>query len=598
MKVIQPLFLDKLEGELESSRTNEGKLKALLDRIAKIKVFDPACGSGNFLIIAYKELRKIEMGIFKALDEVGKQKVIFMSRITLSHFYGIEIDDFAHEIALLSLWLTEHQMNQAFKNEFGYAAPTLPLKESGNVVAGNSLRLDWNEVCPKDNEDEVYVCGNPPFLGHAGRSDGQNEDMDIVLSEFEMHGYLDFVGCWFWKGAKYIDGSQSELAFVATNSLCQGLQVEMLWDQIIKKGLYIHFAYQSFQWKNSARENAGVVVCVVGLTNNANAKKRLFKLVEKSWHEVSPKNISPYLIEAGNTIIRNRPDPLAKIHKMAFGSMPRDGGNLFLTPVERREFISTDSKYEKWIRKILGASEFLNGGERYCLWLENFDLMDLPKYPLIEIRVKLVRNMRLESKAKSTREFATTPHLFAQRSHPATGSYIIVPRVSTDRRNFLPVGFFDSSIVSTDLNQIIPNGTLFEAGVIMTTMHMEWLKVAAGRLGNGFRYSSKLVYNTFPWPNVSTAQLAAIEKLVEEIMLIREDYPDKTLAKLYDPDLMPATLLAAHQALDAAVEKLYRAKPFKDASERLEHLFARYEKLVANEPYKEPSESGNQVWLI
>jgi hypothetical protein len=597
MKVIQPLFLDKLHEDLKRSRGNSDKLKSFIDRLSKIKVFDPACGSGNFLIIAYKELRKIEMAAFKALDEVSSQKVMFMSGISLSQFYGIEIDDFAHEIALLSLWLTEHQMNQAFQAEFGYSPPSLPLKESGSITQGNSLRLNWNNVCRKSAEDEVYVCGNPPFLGHAGRSDQQNEDMDFALSEISVHGYLDYVGCWFWLGSKYIKNSNAEMAFVTTNSLCQGLQVEMLWEPILKSGISIHFAYQSFPWKNSAKDNAGVIVAIVGLTQNTSVKKRLFKYFENHWHEIAVKNISPYLIEAGNSIVKSRNEPFAKVPKMAFGSMPRDGGNLFLTAKERHKFIDSDSNYSCWIRKVLGADEYLNGGERYCLWLEGFNLNDLDKYPLINERIEKVREMRLQSKAKSTRDFAQTPHLFAQIAHPQNGTYILVPRVSTDRRKYLPVGFFDTNVVSTDLNQIIPNGTLFEAGIIMSSMHMEWLKVAAGRLGNGFRYSSKLVYNTFPWPTINEKQRKIVEDLTEKIMMLREQYPEKTIAELYDPDLMPPELLFAHQDLDASIDVLYRERVFRDSSDRLEHLFTLYEKLAASsDPKNMKIGSTEDLW--
>jgi len=596
MKVIQPLFLDKLEAELERSRSSEAKLKALLDRISKIKVFDPACGSGNFLIIAYKELRKIEMGIFKALDEVSKQKVMFMSGIKLSQFYGIEIDDFAHEIALLSLWLTEHQMNQAFRAEFGYTAATLPLKESGNVVRGNSLRLDWNNVCPKNQDNEVYVCGNPPFLGANNRSEEQSTDMDLVFNGFDKHRYLDLVASWFWKGAQYIKASNCELAFVTTNSVCQGVQVEMLWPSILRLGLKIHFAYQSFQWKNSAKDNATVFVSIVGLSSKENLKRRLFSLVDKSWHESTPTNIGPYLIAGGNVVVRSRTKPFGTQPRMIRGNQPTDGGHLLLSPSEKDELIVHEPGANKWIKKVVGADEFMNGKHRFCLWLVGVTEEDLNQMPLVRKRVECVRTARLKSRDVAARKLAERPHEFRDINN--FNSFVLIPSVTSSLRSYVPVGFFDEKTISTNLNSIVPDGTAYEAGILMSTVHMDWMRVVSGKLGEGYRYSAQLVYNTFPWPTTNEKQRAIIEKLAEEVILIREDYPDKTLAKLYDPDLMPAPLLAAHQALDAAVEKLYRAKPFKDASERLEHLFARYEKLVANEPYKEPEESGSQAWLI
>ncbi len=586
LKVIQPLFIDKLNDELFQAKNSESKLKKLLERIAQIKIFDPACGSGNFLIIAYKELRKIEMQVFKALDEVTTQKVMFMSGIRLNQFYGIEIDDFAHEIALLSLWLTEHQMNQAFQKEFGYCPPSLPLKESGNIVAGNSLRLDWTEVCPRTAIDEVYVCGNPPFLGHARRNDSQNEDMEIVLKGFDKFGRMDYVGCWFWKSAQYIENTKTEVSLVATNSICQGVQVELLWAPIIKKGIKINFAYQGFPWKNSARENAGVHVIILGLGSIARAKKQLYLQTNNEWHVESPLNINPYLLAAPDIIVYAKNEPFSDVPKMLFGSMPRDGGHLFLAEDERRDIINSEPQASKWIKRCLGADEFLNGGERYCLWLEGITAEELNTLPLIKARIEKVKEMRSASKAASTRDFAKTPHLFAQRSHPNKGHYILVPYTTSERRNYVPVGFYDENVVSTNLNNIIPNGTLYEAGLLMSTIHIEWMKTVGGRLETRYRYSAQLVYNTYPWPSVNEKQKKLIEEITEQVLMIRERYPEKTLAELYDPDLMPFELLLAHQKLDKAVEDLYRDRPFRNSSDRLEHLFKLYEKLVSKSNIK------------
>lgn len=591
MKVIQPLFLDKLESALEDSRKSEAKLKSLLDRVSKIKIFDPACGSGNFLIIAYKELRKIEMAVFKALNEVSEQDVMFMSNIKLSQFYGIEIDDFAHEIALLSLWLTEHQMNQAFKGEFGYSPPSLPLSSSGNITQGNSLQLDWDDVCPKSVKDEVYICGNPPFLGSVNRSAEQNADMDAVFTGFSKHRYLDLVTCWFWKGANYIKGTTSELALVSTNSICQGVQVEMLWPSILDLDVTIKYAYQSFPWKNSARDNAAVHVVVVGLTAQNSQKKRLFKLLDGEWHEHSTSNISPYLIDGPNIVIKPLSNSLFDIPKMIKGNMPIDGGNLILTKNEKLELVKQEPKAAKWIKKLIGAEEFLQGRERFCLWLANATNDEINELPLIKDRVEKVRQMRLKSSDLGTRKLASRPHVFREVNN--FSSFILVPSTTSERRTYVPVGIFDSKSIPTNANLIIPNGSLYEAGILMSTMHMDWLRTVGGRLESRYRYSATLIYNTYPWPKVSEQQTEEIKMLTEKILLIREEFPNKSLADLYDPNLMPSSLLGAHKELDSAVEKLYRDKPFKDSSERLEHLFKLYEKL---NPESQLGSANGELW--
>lgn len=596
MKVIQPLFLDKLHEELEKSRGNADKLKTLIKRLSNIKIFDPACGSGNFLIIAYKELRKLEMAAFKALDSVSNQKEIFMSGIRLSQFYGIEIDDFAHEIALLSLWLTEHQMNGAFKEEFGYAEPTLPLKDSGNIVSGNSLQLSWSDVCPKSPKDEVYVCGNPPFLGHANRSDEQNSDMSEVFSEFRNFGKLDFVCCWFWKAAKYIKGTLSEAAFVSTNSICQGVQVETLWPHILGLNVSIRFAFLTFSWKNSARDNAAVHVIIVGLTANDIGNKRLYKYINNEWHSENVNNINPYLIDGPNVIVKSRSEPFTNVPKLQYGSMPNDGGYLLLSAEEKDAIIARDPAVSRLIKKCLGADEFMNGAERYCLWLVD-EHQAIDSFPLVKERVLNVKKTRSESSRSTTRELAQTPHLFGEIRQPKSGNFILVPYTTSERRVYVPVGFYDHHVIALNSNNIIPSGTLYEAGVIMSTIHTDWMRTVGSRLKSDYRYSASLVYNTFPWPTVNDSQKKIIEQLSEKVLLIREHYPEKTLAQLYDPEKMPEDLLAAHKALDIAVEKLYRDKPFKDSSERLECLFRMYEKLAsADDPKKVVVGGQEELW--
>ncbi|MBP6518808.1 DNA methyltransferase [Shewanella sp.] len=586
MKVIQPLFLDPLQSELDkqlqvTANKRAKGLQALLVRMGKIKIFDPACGSGNFLIVSYKELRKFEMAVIKALAEVDPQGFT-MSGLHLSQFYGIEIDDFACEVARLSLWLAEHQINSQWQQEFGFAPPALPLRESGNIHSGNSLRLDWFQICPKGPDDEVYVIGNPPFLGTLGRSDEQRTDMQAVFGGFSVLGALDFVACWFWKGAQYIQGSRAELALVSTNSLCQGEQVATLWPAVFKLGLNIHFAYPTFTWANNARDKAAVHVVIVGLSSQKKTRN-LYQLLEGHWHCQQVKNISPYLIAAPNIAVLGASKPLMKeTLLMVKGNQPTDGGNLLLNRAERDDLIKYEPQAERWLKNVLGADEFLNGRERFCLWLTQATQADLQTMPLVQKRVSTVQQFRLRSSKSSTQKKADTPHLFDENRQPKSGSYILIPSVSSERRTYVPLGFFSYEVISTNLNLIIPNGTMYEFGILSSLLHNDWMRLVAGRLKSDYRYSASVVYNSFPWPDVTEAQRKEIEHLAEEVLLTREEFTGHTLAKLYDPDLMPDKLLAAHQALDRAVDRLYRERPFKDAADRLSCLLARYQQLVAH----------------
>nr|WP_314596664.1 DNA methyltransferase [uncultured Neisseria sp.] len=600
MKAIKPLFLDELQTAFQDIfkryPSNEGRLKALYSlsmRLGNIKIFDPACGSGNFLIIAYKELRRLEIEIFKAVKEIDSN-AIFSSQIRLDQFYGIELDDFAHEIAMLSLWLAEHQMNLAHENELGNSLPTLPLKSGGNIKAANSLREDWEAFCHRGNraEDEVYIVGNPPFCGKNSREDGQKQDMGIVFNGWKKHNDLDYVACWFWKGAQYIRASRAKLALVATNSISQGDQVATLWPSIFALGNRVAFAYQTFPWANNAKDKAAVHVVIIGLEatylsdglSPNSAQPKLYKLLDKEWHSQSVANISPYLIEGSNLAVAAREQPLCNVSKMVYGNKPVEGGNLILTTEEKDSLIAREPQSAKWIKKLLGAIEFINGKQRWCLWLTDLtqeDLDSLPeKHPLVAERVEKVRAVRLASKKDATVQKADIPHLFDEIRHPTSGNYILVPRVSSERRKYVPIAFFDSEVISTDSNQIIPNATLYEFGILTSAMHNDWMRTVAGRLKSDCRYSGTLVYNNFPWPEADETEKARITALAENILLIRADYPDQTFAQLYDPDKMPPPLKEAHLSLDAAVDRLYRAKPFSDGMERVEFLFDLYEKAV------------------
>ncbi|WP_323011971.1 DNA methyltransferase [Castellaniella sp.] len=594
MKVIQPLFMDTLYAELEKSRRSEKRLKELLLRLQNLRIFDPACGSGNFLIIAYKELRKLEMEIINALNVLGKQGEMYYSGIKLTQFYGIEIDDFAHEVATLSLWLAEHQMNLAFKEKFGYAEAALPLRDGGNIICDNSLRRNWEEVCPpKDeqgNEYEVYICGNPPFLGTTERTEKQSADMKYVFSSFKSIGYLDIVAAWFWKGANYIRGKTAKCSFVSTNSVCQGDQVSLLWRPIFDLMVSIDFCYQTFPWSNNAKGKAAVHVIIVGLKNSNDLRSapKIFEILGKELRVSEVENISPYLTPGSNLCIAPRTKPLAQVSRMIFGNKPTDGGNFYLSEQEKQDFINKHPQHVNWIKKIVGASEFINGGYRWCFWLVDVPLDEVMTIPEVAERCKKIRDLRVAAGHAAALKGAERPHTFLQVAQPKDGHYILVPSVSSERRAYVPIGFQSADIISSNLNMMIPNATLYEFGILTSEMHNDWMRAVAGRLESRYRYSATLVYNTFPWPDASEAKRKHIESLAEEVLLIREDYPDKSLADLYDPDKMPAPLLAAHKTLDRAVEALYRDRPFRDASERLEHLFNRYEKLITEEQAKAP----------
>ena len=580
MKVIQPLFLDPLRAELEKQRNSVNGLKRLLVRLGEIKVFDPACGSGNFLIIAYKELRLLEIEVIQALLKIDQG--FFISNIHLDQFYGIEIDDFACEIARLSLWLAEHQINKQWEEHIGPAEPALPLKSTGKIVSGNSLQVDWGDVCPKQPEDEVYIIGNPPFLGTLGRSKEQRSDMQEVFKGFKAMGYLDFVACWFWKGAQYIKCSEAELAFVATNSICQGEQVATLWPPIFNLGLNINFAYPTFPWANNARDKAAVHVIIVGLSSKVKTRT-LFQQVGKDWHSSKVENISPYLVAGNNIAIFPSHKPLVSgVPPLLFGNKPTDGGNLLLDSREKEELLATEPQAAPWIKKALGASEFLNAKERWCLWLLDASKEDIDAMPEVSRRVEAVRELRIKAGHSAALKMAEKPHVFMQVSHPASGNYLVVPRVSSERREYIPIGIFDEDVISTDRNYILPNGTMYEFAILCSKMHNDWMRLVAMRLESRYSYGNKVVYNTFPWPSPTDASKENLMQLAEEILLIREDFPGKTLAELYNPETMPSELLEAHESLDVAVDKLYRSKPFNDTSERLSFLLERYEELIIN----------------
>lgn len=578
MKVIEPLFLNDLYEEFEQSKENKTKLANLHKRLTNLKIFDPACGSGNFLIIAYKELRKLEMKIFKQIDLISGQRSFVFSEIKLSQFYGIELDDFAHEVAILSLWLAEHQMNLEFFREFGRTSPTLPLHQGGNIVQGNATRLNWEEVCPKEVGDEIYILGNPPYVGARLQDKLQKEDMKIVFQTLKGLNSLDYIACWFELGARYIRGYGAKFAFVSTNSIAQGEQVGILWPVILQANLEICFAHKSFKWANNAKSNAGVSVAIIGLRNQSNKPKYLFEGTLK----LDVKNINAYLVNSQNIFFNKRSKPISKIPNMCFGSMPNDGGHLMLSEEEYIDLQSNQPEILEFIRPVLGGHEFLNHINRYCIWIDEKDLQRAEKNDWIKSRIENVKTYRENSDREATQKLSKASYRFAEIRHIETSS-IIVPATSSERRKYIPIGFLPSQYIITNSANAIYNAEAWIFGIVSSYLHTIWVKSVGGSLETRIRYSAALCYNNFPFPDITDKQKETIAELVFKILHEREQHSEKTLAQLYDPDKMPADLKEAHHQLDLAIERCYRVKPFESDEERLEYLFKLYEEMTAKE---------------
>lgn len=604
MKVVEPLFLNELYEEFENSKYEPRKLQSLLQRIAKIKIFDPACGSGNFLIISYKELRLLEIKILQQLQTLQKAATGFepqqlelipkaqltlaaqyqpslFSVIELSNFYGIELDDFAHEIAILSLWLAQHQMNQKFKEVFGSANPTLPLQAGGNVVQGNATRLNWEEVCPKNEDDEIYILGNPPYLGSSMQSAEQKRDLALVCKGFENYKNLDYIACWFVKGANYLPNTKTQFAFVSTNSICQGEQVALLWPYIYDKNLEIKFAHTSFKWTNNAKAKAAVIVSIIGVSNITNLPKKLF--YSGISHLVD--NINPYLTRGKNIVLPRRAKPISSLPQMVYGNKPTDGGFLILELDEKNRLLEKYPESNRFIKKFTSGGDYLNNIERWCLWIDDKDVNDAIKISDIKERLQKVKDFRLKSDAQSTIDYAIYPNRFRQITFRETPS-IIIPLTSSERRDYIPFGFLTGDTVVSNSASVVYDAEPWVFGLISSKMHMAWVKTTAGRLKSDYRYSSALCYNNFPFTTINQTQKEDIKKIVYRILDEREKFTEKTLSQLYDPEKMPQGLRDAHHQLDLAVEQCYRSKPFETDEERLEYLFKLYEQMLAEENTK------------
>lgn len=553
-----------------------------MHRISTLRVFDPACGSGNFLVIAYKELRHLECEILKKeMELTGNYTKEMFNVIPLSNFYGIEIDDFAAETAKLSLWIAEYQMNKVLEETFGLMRPLLPLRENANIVCGNALRLDWEEVCPKKEGFTTVVCGNPPFLGFGGRDQTQQNDIDkLFLGEIKGFKLLDYVSAWFLKAAYVLtNGSASSAAFVATSSVCQGYSAATLIPHIFKMGCEITFAHKPFAWQNKASKNAAVSCCVIGIRPANDIQKRT---VFSSSEARSVKNINAYLIDHPMPHVSKRSKPQSGI-KMVNGNAPKDDGNLILNPTEKGELLEQFPEAAKLIRPFVGSNEFIRNRQRYCLWIEGNQLDFATSIPSVANRINAVRYTREKSKKLSTRSLADYPHKFGEVRKSEFGNTIIVPSVSSENREYLPVGALNFDAIVSNLAFAIYDAPTWNLSLVASKLHRTWIGTVCGKLEDRIRYSNTLGWNTFPVPDLTSEDKANLEATAEGILLARAEHPDKTIADLYDPERMADNLRKAHRQNDETLEKIYIGRTFRNDSERLEHLFDRYAKMIEAE---------------
>ncbi|KAB2894418.1 MAG: class I SAM-dependent DNA methyltransferase [Bacteroidetes bacterium] len=610
LKVVSGLFLDEIEAELAKARNSESRLRALHERISRMRFLDPACGCGNFLIVTYKELRRIETEILKQLDALGKlsgrgqliSDISALSRLSVHSMFGIEIEEFPARIAEVALWLIDHIMNVELASAFGAYFVRLPLTNGPTIRIGDALEVDWRtDVLNQDPDAEWFILGNPPFIGSKMMTESQRSRIKQLFGGVTGSGVMDFVTGWYVKAAQAIRGTTIRCAFVSTNSISQGEQVGILWKHLVQKyGIHIHFAHRTFRWSNEAKGVAAVHCVIVGFGCMHIPNPVLFDYATPTGDaaKVVVQSINGYLTEGEHIFITSRSTPLCNVPEMMFGNMPLDGGNLLLDPEERHELLASTPSADKYVKRCIGAWEFLNNGERYCLWLKGISPSELRSMPAVMKRVEAVKEFRLASIAPSTRDHAVRPWEFRDTRHPDS-RYLIVPKVSSETRLYIPVGVADSGIVTTDLNFMIPLGEEFHFGILMSIMHMSWVRAICGRLESRYRYSKDVVYNNYPWPEPTPEQRKKIEELAQNVLDARAHHSSSSLADLYHPTTMPMDLRKAHELLDKAVDVCYRKEPFKSERERVEHLFGMYRSLTegfgaAASPKNRPKKSTKQ----
>ncbi len=592
LKVVRSLFLDELRAEFETvkadrSTRRRARLEEFHAKLCRLRFLDPACGCGNFLVITYREVRKLELEVlvelFRGQRELTLDEINKLSQVDVDQFYGIEIGEWPARIAEVALWLMDHQMNLKVSEAFGQLYQRLPLKKSPTIVCGNALRLDWKTILPP--EQCSYVLGNPPFVGKHYQNKDQRADMVHVFSNFKNIGDIDYVVSWFYRAAEYIQGTRIEVGLVATNSITQGEQVPLVWGLLFDRfKIKIHFAHRTFAWESEARGKAHVHVVIIGFGAFDTTNKRIYDYETEHVTVVTAPNISPYLTPGPDLFVTKRSKPLCDVPEMRCGNKPTDDGNLILTDEEKTAFLKEEPDAKKFLRRFTGSEEFINGNMRWCLWLTNADPTELRSLTKVMERVQRVKEFREKSSAEPTQKAAKKPTLFFYISQPIT-DYILIPEVSSERRQYIPIGIVSKDIISANTNFLIPSASRFLFGVLTSAMHMAWVRVVGGRLKSDYRYSGSMVYNNFPWPNATAEQRERVEEKARAVLAAREPHlPPRglgTLADLYDPLAMPPELLRAHAELDRAVEKCYRPEPFHSDRERVEFLFSLYEKLTA-----------------
>jgi hypothetical protein len=594
LKLIRPLFMDELWKEFENIKDSKSKLQKFHDKISKLRFLDPACGCGNFLIIAYRELRLLEMEVVKNL--LQNQTVMDIGDyflLDVDRFYGIEYEEFPAQIAQVAMWLIDHQMNMKASETFGEYYVRLPLKKSATIKNGNALRIDWQSLIDplpweKGEQKYDYIFGNPPFVGKSLQNAEQKKDMEMIFAGVKGAGVMDYVAAWYIKAAKYLEqynkNSTTRCAFVSTNSISQGEQVGILWNELFNKyKIKIHFAHRTFKWGNEARGNAAVHVVIIGFSNFDINDKRIYEYenIKAEPHEIKVKNINPYLVEGKDLFVPSRSKPICSVPEMLYGNKLVDGGFYLFNDKEKEEFIRQENASLKYFKPILSGDEFINGKNRWILYLKDAKPEDLKSMPKILERIGEVKRYREASPKKQTKESAFTPTLFAEPRQPES-NFLLIPRTSSENRKYIPLGFFSKDFIVNDSCIALPDATNYHFGILSSVMHVTWVKYVCGRLKSDFRYSNTIVYNNFPWPeNPSEKQKQSVEKAAQNILDVRAKFPNSSLADLYDPNTMPPELVKAHQALDKAVDLCYRPQPFINETKRIEFLFELYDKIVS-----------------
>jgi type I restriction-modification system DNA methylase subunit len=583
-KLIKPLFLDELREEFVKVKSNTNKLKEFHKKLSTLKFFDPACGSGNFLIITYRELRLLEIDILRELFKKGEQVLDVSSILWLDvdQFYGIEYDEFASKIAEVAMWLIDHQMNMRVSEEFGQYFARLPLKKAAKIVHGNSLRINWEDVVSK--KELSYIVGNPPFYGKSLQTKEQKEDMQLVFGKVNGAGVLDYVAAWYYKAAQYIKDTQIRTGFVSTNSVTQGEQTGILWNELLNNyNIKIHFAHTTFNWTNEAKGKAAVHCVIIGFANFNINKKRLYiyEDIKGEPYEKTVKNINPYLVEANDLVILKRRQPICNVSNISFGSMPNDGGNFLFTDDEKNKFLELEPNAVNFIKPLISAHEFLNGKKRWCLWLKDIKPNELRGLKEVQKLVENVKNLRLSSSRIATQKLAAFPTLFGEIRQPIN-NYILIPRHSSENRKYIPMGFFNPDSIVSDSCLAIDKASLYEFGILQSEIHITWVKYTCGRIKSDYRYSNEMVYNNYPWPfELSEKNKQKVEEKAQKVLDVRTEFPESSLADLYHPLTMPSKLVKAHQELDKAVDLCYRPQVFTNETSRIEYLFELYNQYTA-----------------